>query len=109
MKCLRCRRENAPGARFCNGCGQPLGLSCPSCETRNPPESQFCNACGQVLLATASQSGRSVSPFLEKQIAVRAEDHAERRQLTVMFCDLAGSTALSERLDPEELREVVQG
>ena len=33
---------------------------------------------------------------------------AERRQLTVMFCDLVGSTALSERLDPEELREVVR-
>src|SRR5262245_45426664 len=32
---------------------------------------------------------------------------AERRQLTVMFCDLVGSTALSEQLDPEELREVV--
>jgi len=32
---------------------------------------------------------------------------AERRQLTVMFCDLVGSTALSARLDPEELREVV--
>jgi class 3 adenylate cyclase/predicted ATPase len=33
---------------------------------------------------------------------------AERRQLTVMFCDLVGSTALSEQLDPEELREVVR-
>ena len=32
---------------------------------------------------------------------------AERRQLTVMFCDLVGSTALSMRLDPEDLREVV--
>ena len=32
---------------------------------------------------------------------------AERRQLTVMFCDLVGSTALSTRLDPEELREVI--
>src|SRR5208337_2550946 len=32
---------------------------------------------------------------------------AERRQLTVMFCDLAGSTALSARLDPEDLREVI--
>ncbi|MBI3247492.1 MAG: AAA family ATPase [Deltaproteobacteria bacterium] len=36
------------------------------------------------------------------------QDAAERRQLTVMFCDLVGSTALSERLDPEELREVVR-
>jgi class 3 adenylate cyclase len=35
-------------------------------------------------------------------------DAAERRQLTVMFCDLVGSTALSEQLDPEELREVIQ-
>ena len=33
--------------------------------------------------------------------------HAERRHLTVMFCDLVGSTALSERLDPEELREII--
>src|SRR5262249_51478802 len=37
-----------------------------------------------------------------------ARPEAERRQLTVMFCDLVGSTALSERLDPEELREVVR-
>jgi class 3 adenylate cyclase/tetratricopeptide (TPR) repeat protein len=34
-------------------------------------------------------------------------DHAERRQLTVMFCDLVGSTALSAKLDPEELREII--
>jgi class 3 adenylate cyclase/predicted ATPase len=36
-----------------------------------------------------------------------AQAEAERRQLTVMFCDLAGSTALSARLDPEDLREVI--
>ena len=36
-----------------------------------------------------------------------APAEAERRQLTVMFCDLVGSTALSARLDPEELREVI--
>src|SRR5215468_11004707 len=34
---------------------------------------------------------------------------AERRQLTVMFCDLVGSTELSARLDPEDLREVISG
>ena len=38
----------------------------------------------------------------------RAGVHAERRQLTVMFCDLVGSTALSARLDPEEMREVLR-
>ena len=35
-------------------------------------------------------------------------DHAERRQLTVMFCDLVGSTALSARLDPEDLQELLR-
>jgi len=48
----------------------------------------------------------------EKDSRLRTSDSelssAERRQLTVMFCDLVGSTALSERLDPEELREVVR-
>jgi hypothetical protein len=40
--------------------------------------------------------------------AVRSAPEAERRQLTVMFCDLADSTALSQQLDPEDLLEVVR-
>ena len=39
--------------------------------------------------------------------SVPAEDRAERRQVTVMFSDLVGSTALSARMDPEDLREVI--
>jgi class 3 adenylate cyclase len=39
--------------------------------------------------------------------SIRPEDRAERRQVTVMFCDLVGSTALSARMDPEDLREVI--
>src|SRR5271155_4198672 len=39
--------------------------------------------------------------------SVSPEDRAERRQITVMFCDLVGSTALSARMDPEDLREVI--
>jgi len=39
--------------------------------------------------------------------AAPVRPEAERRQLTVMFCDLVGSTALSARLDPEDLREVI--
>ena len=47
--------------------------------------------------AATTSSAPSISP----------EDHAERRQVTVMFCDLVGSTALSTRMDPEDLREVL--
>ena len=39
----------------------------------------------------------------------RPQDTAERRQVTVMFSDLVGSTALSERIDPEDMRQVISG
>ena len=48
--------------------------------------------------STAASLGRRSFP----------DDIAERRQLTVMFCDLAGSTALSARLDPEDMRRVLR-
>src|SRR6202162_5070936 len=41
------------------------------------------------------------------KMVLAPQDAAERRQLTVMFCDLVGSTALSARMDPEDLREVI--
>jgi hypothetical protein len=48
---------------------------------------------------------RPASAATDAQTAPR--DTAERRQVTVMFCDLVGSTALSARMDPEDLREVI--
>src|SRR5215813_7566429 len=53
-------------------------------------------------IATLRREGDPRSPAADKVAST-----AERRQLTVMFCDLAGSTALSARLDPEDLREVI--
>jgi class 3 adenylate cyclase len=47
-----------------------------------------------------------LTPAARERASIGAE--AERRQLTVMFCDLVGSTALAERLDPEELRDLMQ-
>jgi predicted ATPase/class 3 adenylate cyclase len=48
-------------------------------------------------------------PASKPQMATEpaAQDHAERRHITVMFCDLVGSTALSARLDPEDMRQVM--
>ena len=50
----------------------------------------------------------STQPLDARPPTLDSELGAERRQLTVMFCDLVGSTALSTQLDPEELREVIQ-
>ena len=55
--------------------------------------------------SAAAERERSPSPG---STAALADPAAERRQLTVMFCDLVGSTALAERLDPEDLRDVIQ-
>ena len=61
---------------------------------------------------TASQavdaSVAEISAPIPLTYSDRAEPTGERRQLTVMFCDLVGSTALSEQLDPEELQTVVR-
>ncbi len=126
MKCLHCQHENSDTAKFCEECGTRLVRVCPSCGYEVSPRAKFCGECGtslteqtpafpriQIDKQTSGQrgaatlvgplsSGRGVFEVERRQLA------AERRQLTVMFCDLVGSTALSEQLDPEELREVVR-
>ncbi|MEO8293674.1 MAG: adenylate/guanylate cyclase domain-containing protein [Actinomycetota bacterium] len=62
--------------------------ACPSCQAANPEGSRFCNACGERL------------PGLVAPVEVR-------KTVTVVFCDVSGSTALGERLDPEALRRVM--
>ncbi|MEJ2101543.1 MAG: adenylate/guanylate cyclase domain-containing protein [Desulfobacterales bacterium] len=120
MKCPKCQFENREGAKFCKKCGAKLNLICPRCSTLLTPDSLFCDECGYNLsqpkeaplkdmsgppdaMPTAARSDTQAT-------APEAEAHridAERRQLTVMFCDLVGSTHLSARLDPEDFREVV--
>ena len=87
MQCPSCGTANVTAARFCSECGTPLGSPCPDCQYINRADAKVCSGCGKRLGA-----------------AERAQ--AERRQLTVFFVDLVGSTAMSEALDPEELREL---
>src|SRR5882672_9761062 len=123
MRCANCGCENPEGAKFCEECGAPFVRICPSCGQQARPTAKFCPECGTALRTEgkptptrsrsrkgaqrpkrARQSARQVAPAPSRS----ASPEAERRQLTVMFCDLVGSTALSEQLDPEELREVVR-
>jgi len=95
---------------FCGKCGAPLHLSCSQCGFANLPATKFCRECGTALTAPAG-SHRSTPmslPAPAQSVPERRSAEAERRQLTVMFCDLVGSTALSTQLDPEEFREVIQ-
>ncbi len=66
---------------------------------------KFCTDCGAALRDQTAPAQNAPAPAPAPKDA--PEDVAERRQLTVMFCDLVGSTALSERLDPEDYRELI--
>ena len=111
--CPSCGFDSHEGMKFCGDCGGSLTKNvCPQCRFENPPRFKFCGQCG-TSLRIATQSAPSVQianavSVAEPAPTPRTTNEAERRQLTVMFCDLIGSTALSERLDPEELREVVR-
>jgi predicted ATPase/class 3 adenylate cyclase len=72
-------------------------VNCPQCGSANPEAKRFCGDCGAALAAPA----RPADP--------PPGSGAERRQLTLMFCDIVGSTALSVMLDPEDLREIMAG
>ena len=90
-RCGACGADQPADARFCSVCGAALVRACPACGTESQPDAAFCSACG-----TSLQEG------IGRGAAV--DDHEERRVVTVLFADLAGSTALGSRVDPEELR-----
>ena len=98
MHCPTCGTESPEGYTFCGGCGSQLPAGCPQCGFANVPGGRFCGGCGHPL-TTDEKLTPTPAP------APAATD-AERRQLTVMFCDLVGSTALAGRLDPEVLRDI---
>ncbi len=104
--CPACQAQIPDGSRFCPQCGAGQNLACAACGHDNAPASRFCAQCG-AKLGEAAAAAAPAQPAPAKTAPSRAASAAERRQLTVMFCDLVGSTALSTRLDPEDLREVI--
>ena len=97
MECAACSHDNPREARFCLECGQELAHACVSCGESLPPTAKFCMRCG------APQEGDP--PVVDEHVE---GDDAERRLLTVLFCDLVESTRLSHELEPEALREVIR-
>ncbi len=113
MKCSKCKFENIEGMKFCGECGAKLEKICPECNFSNPPNFKFCGECGldlrkpkeappiddselpHAMPIAVTNETQTTAPAAE----FRPQD-AERRQLTVMFCDLVGSTKLSGQLDP---------
>lgn len=122
MQCPQCHSDNREGRHYCAECGAPLATTCPECGFANEPSEGFCGGCGTALTSSASaavSAADTVRTATNRYRPHKGSPHEnarrretlepERRQLTVMFCDLVGSTRLSHRLDPEDLREVIRG
>src|SRR5436189_4188011 len=103
MRCPSCDHDNRPDRRFCTECGATLSVACSSCGAPAEPSEKFCGGCGARLPSEAPAIAVS-TPAREPEAALPA---GERRQLTVLFCDLVGSTPLSQQLDAEEWRDLI--
>jgi predicted ATPase/class 3 adenylate cyclase len=114
--CEVCRHENAPEAKFCAECGARLERACPQCGHKNPSGNKFCAECGRRLapveagaqaLRDAAPAGYTPKHLAEKILTSRSALEGERKTVTVLFCDLQGSTALAERIGPERMHELL--
>jgi len=117
-QCTKCGFENAFGANFCQQCGARLARLCARCGHTLEPAARFCGACGapadEVPQVSSAQPIHYTPPHLAERI--RAEQAAmeargaaagERKTITALFADMAGSTALIHDLDPEDARRLI--
>jgi len=115
MKCPKCQTDNKEGANFCIECGYKFELKCPQCGHPLPPAAKFCEECGYQLsklkeAPTIDYSRpKSYTPksLADKILTIRSSIEGERKLVTVLFADVANYTAMSEKLDPEEVRQIV--
>jgi class 3 adenylate cyclase/tetratricopeptide (TPR) repeat protein len=122
MQCPKCQLENREGVRFCEECGAKMELVCPGCGASIPPGKKFCGECGHPLSDTSKPTPKNLTPkdltfdeklakiqkylpgnITEKILSQRNRIEGERKQVSVLFTDMAGYTTMSEKLDAEEV------
>ena len=117
MKCPKCQFENSEDAKFCNECGSKLEIACSECGKINPLSNKFCSECGHKIIIPAEQTSKELSfdeklakiqrylpkDLTQKILAQRDKIEGERKQVTVMFCDMEGFTSLTEKLGSEQM------
>ena len=108
MRCAQCGADSPAGMKFCGQCGAALASACRSCGAANPPAHKFCGQCGAPLDRAGLQEGAPPEPFVSGRAARGGSAlPGEIKQVTVLFCDIVGSTPLTERLGAEVMRDLV--
>ena len=117
MKCPKCQTDNPEGMKFCGRCGGKLEKVCPKCNFSNPLDFMYCGKCGNTLeeLQTVPSidysKPKSYTPksLADKILTARRSIEGERKLVTVFFADVANFTAMSEKHDPEEVHQIMDG
>ena len=121
MECPQCQTENPDTKKFCRECRSNLPLACPKCASEVLPSDRFCGECGLNLTSSSEPVPKDLSfeekidkiqrylpkGLTEKILSQRNRIEGERKQVTVMFCDMEGFTQLTERLGPEEAYNIM--
>jgi class 3 adenylate cyclase/tetratricopeptide (TPR) repeat protein len=117
MKCPKCEHENPDDAKFCIECASPLEFHCPNCGALTPATGKFCKECAYDLSEQKEtppidfNQPQSYTPkFLaDKILNNRSSIEGERKLVTVLFADVANYTSIAEKLDPEEVHQIMDG
>ena len=121
MNCSNCQTTNPAEAKFCMKCGSALEARCPSCGSELPAEALFCFKCGASLAEPegapdVKPAQASIEQYIPAELMAKLESarasggmQGERRVVSILFCDVEGSTAAAEKLDPEEWAEIMNG
>ena len=118
MQCPKCGFDNPEGMKFCGECGAKMELICPNCQFSNPAQFKFCGECGHNLRIPTKDvpainltQPQSYTPkhLADKILTNRSAIEGERKQVSVLFADVAGFTTISERLEPEEVHGIMDG
>jgi class 3 adenylate cyclase/tetratricopeptide (TPR) repeat protein len=113
MQCPKCQFENRENAKFCGECGYRFEATCPECGAKNRAENKFCDECGynfkthkETTAEILEEESLPLPTTAEKSPRVLSPVIGERKHVTALFSDLSGYTTMSERLDPEEIKEI---
>jgi class 3 adenylate cyclase/tetratricopeptide (TPR) repeat protein len=117
MQCPKCQFDNREGVKFCEDCGAKFKVACPACKADIPFGRKFCGECGHRLIPISEHLPvdysqlQSYTPkhLAEKILTNRSAIEGERKLVTVLFADVANYTAMAEKLDPEEIHQIMDG
>jgi len=117
MKCPKCQADNRDNVKYCAECANLLAIKCPKCGSEVQPTAKFCDNCAYDLTEVKAAPAINYSKpqtytpkFLaDKIITARSSIEGERKLVTVLFADVANYTSISEKLDPEEVHQIMDG